>query len=527
MKLLSAALLFLSLLVSALSQSTSSSAADADLSSFVGCLINASSSYSSLVAFSSKFFYTRSDANFSSVLGSYIRNLQFATPTTPKPLAVVTPLAPNHVQATILCARNNSLQIRIRSGGHDYEGLSYISHVPFIILDLFNLRDIKIDLKTETALVQAGATLGELYYAISQQSNVHAFPAGVCFTIGAGDHFTGGGYGNLMRKFGLSVDYIVDATIVDVNGRILDRKGMGEDLFWAIRGGGAASFGVVLGYKINLVRVPEIVTVFKVPKTLEEGATDVVEQWQQLVADDSLDKELFIRIMPVATNSTVTVYFIGMFLGDSAALLRAVSTKFPLLGLTKEDVVETSWVKSTMFWYDVPLNTSTDFLLRRAPSGSSYLKRKSDYVQSPIPRLGLEAVWKKMIQLGGNVSMQFNPYGGRMAEISPSETPFPHRAGNLWLIQYSSNWKDAADGETRLDAINQLYDLMTPYVSKSPREAFLNYRDIDIGTNAHGQADFGYKYFKANFDRLIRIKAAVDPDNFFQYEQSIPTKSVV
>uniref|UniRef100_A0A7N0RFE0 Berberine/berberine-like domain-containing protein n=1 Tax=Kalanchoe fedtschenkoi TaxID=63787 RepID=A0A7N0RFE0_KALFE len=205
------------------------------------------------------------------------------------------------------------------------------------------------------------------------------------------------------------------------------------------------------------------------------------------------------------------------------------SSKFPLLGGFDEGGrrVETSWVKSTKFWYNVPLSTSADFLLRRAPSGSSHLKRKSDYGQSPIPRLGLEAVWKKMIQLGGNVSMQSNPYGGRMAEISPSETPFPHRAGNLWLIQYSSNWKDAADGETRLDAINQLYDLMTTYVSKSPREALLNYRDVDLGTTAHGQADSGYSYFKANFHRLIRVKAAVDPGNFFHYEQSIPTKSVV
>lgn len=44
---------------------------------------------------------------------------------------------------------------------------------------------------------------------------------------------------------------------------------MGEDLFWAIRGGGGASFGVILSWKIKLVSVPPIVTVFAVNRSLE------------------------------------------------------------------------------------------------------------------------------------------------------------------------------------------------------------------------------------------------------------------
>ncbi|BFG28274.1 hypothetical protein CerSpe_145480 [Prunus speciosa] len=69
---------------------------------------------------------------------------------------------------------------------------------------------------------------------------------------------------------------------------------------------------------------------------------------------------------------------------------------------------------------------------------------------------------------------------------------------------------------------------MTPFVSKNPREAFLNYRDIDIGANLHNQTEFdiarvyGSKFFKDNFDRLVRVKTVVDPQNFFRNEQSIP-----
>ncbi|KAK2643959.1 hypothetical protein Ddye_019154 [Dipteronia dyeriana] len=125
---------------------------------------------------------------------------------------------------------------------------------------MFNLRSIDIDTAHQTVWVQSGSTFGELYYKISNTSKFLGFPAGVCTILGVGRHFSGGGYGNLMRKYGLSVDNVVDAQIVDVQGIILDRKSIGEDLFWAIRGGGRAKFGVILSWKIKLVLIPEYVT---------------------------------------------------------------------------------------------------------------------------------------------------------------------------------------------------------------------------------------------------------------------------
>jgi FAD/FMN-containing dehydrogenase len=74
--------------------------------------------------------------------------------------------------------------------------------------------------------------------------------------VGVGGHLCGGGFGTMLRKYGLASDHILDAHIVDVNGRVLDRKSMGEDLLWAIRGGGGASFGVILPWKVNLAYAP-------------------------------------------------------------------------------------------------------------------------------------------------------------------------------------------------------------------------------------------------------------------------------
>ncbi|PQM34481.1 hypothetical protein Pyn_15971 [Prunus yedoensis var. nudiflora] len=211
----------------------------------------------------SNIIYAENNPSYSSVLRAYIRNSRFNTTSTPKPVLIVTPSASSHVQASVVCAKQLGIQLRIRSGGHDYEGLSYWSDQTFIVLDMFNLRTVTVDIEDSSVWVQAGATLGELYYRISEKSKVHGFPAGVCPTVGIGGHISGGGYGNMLRKFGLAVDNVLDAQIVDAKGRLLDRKAMGEDLFWAIKGGGGGSFGVIVAYKLKLVSVPETVTVFQ------------------------------------------------------------------------------------------------------------------------------------------------------------------------------------------------------------------------------------------------------------------------
>ncbi|XP_061339715.1 berberine bridge enzyme-like 21 [Gastrolobium bilobum] len=502
-------------------------------SAFLQCftrLTNSSTQVSNIVI-------PRTNPSFPTVLQDYIRNSRFNTTSAPKPLIIVTPLQKSHVQGSVICAKSIRVQIKIRSGGHDYEGVSYVSDEPFIILDMFNLRSISVDIENEVAVVQAGATLGELYYRIWEKSKVHGFPAGVCPTVGVGGHLSGGGYGNMLRKYGLSVDYVIDAEIVDVNGRILNRKSMGEDLFWAIRGGGGASFGVILSYTVKLVPVPETVTFFRVEKALEQNATDLVVQWQQVAPNT--DDRLFMRLLlqPVSSNvvkgkKTVRASVVALFLGGANELVSILQKEFPLLGLKKENCTEVSWIESVIWWNDDEAfknGAKPEILLDRNLNSGGFLKRKSDYVQKPISKDGLEWIWKKMIALG-KVGFVFNPYGGKMSQIPSGATPFPHRAGNLFKMQYSVNWEDpsASAAQSFINQARRLYSYMTPFVSKSPRSAFLNYRDLDIGVNDFGANSYqegvvyGAKYFNNNFDRLVKIKTVVDPDNFFRNEQSIP-----
>jgi|UniRef100_U5GUT1 hypothetical protein len=66
-----------------------------------------------------------------------------------------------------------------------------------------------------------------------------------------------------------------------------------------------------------------------------------------------------------------------------------------------------------------------------------------------------------------------------MDEISESITPFPHRAGNLFQIHYAVFWgdQDTKTSEKYTTGIRKLYSYMTPYVTKNPRQAYINYRD--------------------------------------------------
>ncbi|PIA42548.1 hypothetical protein AQUCO_02000180v1 [Aquilegia coerulea] len=471
-------------------------------------------------------------SSYSSLLHSYHQNLKnIPSFTVPKPFIIVTPLYEFEIQAALLCSKKHGLKIRIRSGGHDYEGLSTTSNVPFIIIDLVNFRSITVDMDDETAWVQAGATLGEVYYAIAKESNTHGFPAGICPSVGVGGHISGGGLGTMLRKYGLASDNVVDAYLMDVNGKILNRKSMGEDLFWAIRGGGGASFGIILSWKIKLVHVPPKVTVFNIKKILDQGVTKLVQRWQNIA--HKLDENLFIRVIVEIVHGEkgekkIQVSFNSLFLGGIQELLPLMKRSFPELGLVATACTEMSWIKSTLYFFGYQNEEHINVLLNRTHSDTSFFKAKSDFVRKPLSENAFEEIWKRI--LDEEVAfMIMDPYGGKMTKISEYETSFAHRKGYLYNIQYLVKWEKGGAAKKHIEWLRKLYKHMSAHVSNSPRVAYVNYRDLDLGKDViEGNVSYtkskvwGEKYFNRNFIKLAMVKGMVDPDNFFRNEQSIP-----
>ncbi|KAL0423629.1 UNVERIFIED_CONTAM: Tetrahydrocannabinolic acid synthase [Sesamum radiatum] len=146
---------------------------------FLECLSEEFHNYTSI----SRVVYTPTNSSYPSILRFSIQNLRFTSESTPKPLVIITPEHESHIPPVIYCAKENDMEIRTRSGGHDYEGLSYVSEVPFVIIDLINLSEVTVDVEQKTAWVEAGATIGSLYYRIAEKSPTLGFPAGVCPTV--------------------------------------------------------------------------------------------------------------------------------------------------------------------------------------------------------------------------------------------------------------------------------------------------------------------------------------------------------
>ncbi|KAM6551718.1 hypothetical protein CsatB_001526 [Cannabis sativa] len=489
-----------------------------------------------------KLVYTQHDQFYMSILNSTIQNLRFTSDTTPKPLVIITPLNVSHIQGTILCSKKVGLQIRTRSGGHDAEGMSYISQVPFVIVDLRNMHSVKIDVHSQTAWVEAGATLGEVYYWINENNENLSFPAGYCPTVGAGGHFSGGGYGALMRNYGLAADNIIDAHLVNVDGKVLDRKSMEEDLFWAIRGGGGENFGIIAAWKIRLVAVPSMSTIFSVKKNMEiHELVKLVNKWQNIAY--MYEKELLLFTHFITRNitdnqgknkTTIHSYFSSIFHGGVDSLVDLMNKSFPELGIKKTDCKQLSWIDTIIFYSGLVNYNTTNFkkeiLLDRSGGRKAAFSIKLDYVKKPIPETAMVTILEKLYEEDVGVGMfVFYPYGGIMDEISESAIPFPHRARIMYEIWYIASWEKQEDNEKHINWIRNVYNFTTPYVSQNPRMAYLNYRDLDLGKtnfespNNYTQARiWGEKYFGKNFNRLVKVKTKVDPDNFFRNEQSIP-----
>ena len=109
--------------------------------------------------------------------------------------------------------------------------------------------------------------------------------------------------------------------------------------------------------------------------------------------------------------------------------------------------------------------------------------------------------------MNGSGFVMLEPHGGFIGTIPTRATPYPHRSGVLYIIQYITSWPTGNEGSTARNWVRNLYNFMGRYVTKSPREAYVNFRDLDIGENTvvndastfNSGKVWGKKYFGGNF----------------------------
>src|SRR5262249_49201173 len=181
------------------------------------------------------------------------------------------------VMAAVSFAREKGVLLAVRGGGHNGPGLGTCDGG--LVVDLRSLKGVRVDQKNRTVRVEGGALWGEVDHA------THPFglaaPSGFLSTTGVGGLTLGGGIGYLSRRYGLTIDNLLEVDVVLADGRLVTASAEeNEDLFWAVRGGGG-NFGVVTSF---LFRANPVGTVYGGPIfwPLDKGA-EVLRFWRDFI----------------------------------------------------------------------------------------------------------------------------------------------------------------------------------------------------------------------------------------------------
>ena len=132
-------------------------------------------------------------------------------------------------------ARTSNLPVAVRGGGHNGPGFGSVEGG--LVIDLSPLNRVDVDAERRIAGVQGGRDMG----LVDGATHAHglATPTGIISTTGVGGLTLGGGHGYLTRKYGLTIDNLLEVEVVLADGRVVtESESEHSDLFWALRGGG-------------------------------------------------------------------------------------------------------------------------------------------------------------------------------------------------------------------------------------------------------------------------------------------------
>lgn len=424
--------------------------------------------------------------------------------------AIVRCASEGDVAETIAFIRRHDLDSAARSGGHCFAGRSTTTGV---VIDVSLIRAVTV---TDGVIpVGAGAVLGEVYSATIPHGCT--IPGGTCPSVGVAGLTLGGGLGILGRTYGLTSDRLVGARIVLADGRTLAcDEHHDAALFWALRGGGTGSFGVVTELTFDPVPTPATTNIRLVWPS--HAASVLATAWMQWSpgAPDALSASLLMSAGP-DPDEEPTIEVVGTLLQvglDARGLVDGLvasagsdPSSVVIEDLSYEDSVR-SWAARAGEQLDEPRATATARAIHLV---------KSEFFAEPLPLEATSALVERLIDdrvQGQARGLDFSPWGGAYNRVPADATAFVHRDASFWIKHESTVAPES--GPDVVGAARSWVDGSWNAVHGwGTGGVFPNFADPDL-------QDWGHAYYGSNFERLCRIKARYDPQNLFRSRQSLP-----
>lgn len=413
------------------------------------------------------------------------------------PLVIVYCYKEVDVINSIKWAIKNSLEFRVRSGCHSYEGFSTDNDV--LVIDISNLKYIEINEDEQYVKLGAGIINEEAYESLGKIG--YAFPGGGCPTVGVSGLILGGGWGYSSRYLGLACDNLIEAEIINYKGEklILNNK-KNEDLFWAIQGSGGSSFGVITSVTLRLKEKVNNGTLIYInyPNLSKEKIVEIISELQKLYKNLDIRMNLKTSIY----NSTLSgrgVKIIGLFYGNSNEAKLILKD---LLNITES--IEIKFEDKSIFECNKWIQDSHPEFEKYKSTGRFVYK---DYNEDEILK------FVNIIDSKNNgctyTAITFYGLGGIISDIEKEDTAFYYRNAKF-ILGFQAVWE-----EDIYEKENKLWFLENFSIIKSMTVgSFVNFPLKEL-------ENYEKEYYGENIYKLRKIKSKYDPNNIFKHPQSI------
>jgi FAD/FMN-containing dehydrogenase len=415
------------------------------------------------------------------------------------------------VAQVVRFARASGWPVAGRGGRHSFAG--YGNAAGGIVADVSRIADVSLEHGRPVVRVGGGADVLDVYRDLVLARG-RALPVGTCPTVGVAGLTLGGGFGRLMRRYGVTADSLRAATVVLADGRVVrcsqDERG---DLFWALRGGGAG-FAIVTQLRFAVRAAPaEGPTAFTLSYPWTQAAA-AIDAWQRTLpgAPTTLS---YGRLRALRRpDGALTLTASGHWYGSEATLLALLA---PLLaaGPARRTLRRRTFAQAALP-DDVTLRDGRP-VLADAARFPNY--QRSDFFAGLLPAPAIAALvaaierWPGVGGHGNEGGVQLDALGGAVNRPAPDATAFVHRAQRMHCA-YLSFW-GASDPAPMADACAQwVRDTQALLAEHASGEAFQNYIDPEL-------AGWEDAYYGANLARLRAVKRHYDPAGRFAFAQGV------